>query len=513
MSLTKAIRFRHLITELTNEERAGFLSKLVDSHTDLILASLFEYLTKQNQINAVNDVNKSLSDIIQSRKAKPGAKAAKPKTICTRNIQLHQFPRVIIGYIASFLNQWDYRDFSHCNRSTYLGCNSPNTLQKLDLIELGDDSFINLASFPSVKSLAIDPSRLDNIDFGSQTLNQVSTLRLKAHKKSGWVQSFLNENIVNCDRITTIECANFGCVADRMHKNEFLSLLTVFPNLQDISLTCVHLTNDNTAQDIAKICSKAVGLSLLLGMTWRRRELVKIFANQLQRLTLGRRVNNPYVFDDVEFCNLNELCFMTPRYQSLEGILKSASNLQKISIRFDSNAFSGTLVPSNGFMSNDEIKATITNCIVRCTIMNDMYFVMRSNQFWSVSEGIEYGIFKTKKQPKKQLKMCIKLLQATSGSSAFKADDFVLHVGRMVTVLEASMTNDFMLIFDICFAGNEELNDIFMALCNLSTHTKTFRVEQKIVVTNENCRINGCVGYVGFGVEFTDENVNSTWNI
>eukprot|EP01083_Nonionella_stella_P202662 740209_1 len=401
MSLTKRIQFRFLIAQLSNGERVAFLSKLIDSHTHVILASLFDYLTEPDRIHELNDFNQSLSGIIQSRKEKP-------KTICTANIQLHQFPRAIIGYVASFLNQWDYFDFSLCNRSTYLGCNSPNLLQKLDLTDIDDsDSFINLALFPSVKSLTIDPSRVDDtdIDFGSQTLDQVSELRLNANMKRGWVQSFLDANIVNCDTVTTIHCFKFGSVTHRMDKTEFVALLTAFSNIQRLAVTAVRVSRDITAHDITNACPRAVGLSLLMGMTQRRSDLVKIFGNPLQYLTLRQHKNNAFDFDGINFGNLNELCFDTPGYKSMECILKSAINLEKMWIRLYSIAKD---TPINGWMSNDEIKTTIINCLAKCALVNDMHFVMNPSQFWSISEGIEYGLFKTQKLPRKQLIICIK---------------------------------------------------------------------------------------------------------
>eukprot|EP01083_Nonionella_stella_P073073 197331_1 len=149
MSVTKAIQFQHLISQLTHQERIGFLSKLLDSHTDIILASLFQHLVKPNQINEVNAFNKELSSIIQS-KEKP------QKLLCTK---LDLLPRAIIGSVASFLDLSEYQQFNRSNRSIYLGCNTPNTLQELDLTALEDYSFINLSSFTSIKTFCIDPSK------------------------------------------------------------------------------------------------------------------------------------------------------------------------------------------------------------------------------------------------------------------------------------------------------------------------------------------------------------------
>eukprot|EP01083_Nonionella_stella_P317454 1155976_1 len=108
MSLGKAIQFRHLITQLTHQERIEFLSGLVGSHVDMILTCLFQHLSKSNQTDEIKGFNKELSDIIQSRKDKPAP-------LCMQNIKLDQFPRAIIGYMASFLHQPDYSHVSMSN--------------------------------------------------------------------------------------------------------------------------------------------------------------------------------------------------------------------------------------------------------------------------------------------------------------------------------------------------------------------------------------------------------------
>eukprot|EP01083_Nonionella_stella_P154492 497857_1 len=80
MSLAKVVHFRQLVSRLTDEERVGFLSKLIDSHLDMILACLFHHLSKGNQTTQVDDFNQSMLDIIQARKNKP-------KQLCTRDIK------------------------------------------------------------------------------------------------------------------------------------------------------------------------------------------------------------------------------------------------------------------------------------------------------------------------------------------------------------------------------------------------------------------------------------------
>eukprot|EP01083_Nonionella_stella_P244512 850924_1 len=138
MSLIQAIRFHHLITQLTSTECNQFLSTLAHSHSNVILSAFFQYVLQSNKTHEVARFNESLSNIIRSREEKP-------KQLAPTDIKLHEFPRPVIGYIASFLDQWDYIDFSMTNRSIYLGCNSPNVLQELSLLDVNDYSNVCLA--------------------------------------------------------------------------------------------------------------------------------------------------------------------------------------------------------------------------------------------------------------------------------------------------------------------------------------------------------------------------------
>eukprot|EP01083_Nonionella_stella_P310201 1101265_1 len=126
--LTQAIRFRHLITQLTSGECTQFLSTLAHSHSNVILSAILQYVLRSNQIDEVPHFNELVSNIIRSREEKP-------KQLAPKDMKLHEFPRPVIGYIASFLYHWDYIDFSVTNRSIYLGCNSPNVLQEVSLLD------------------------------------------------------------------------------------------------------------------------------------------------------------------------------------------------------------------------------------------------------------------------------------------------------------------------------------------------------------------------------------------
>eukprot|EP01083_Nonionella_stella_P195905 721193_1 len=432
MSLNQAIQFRHLTTQLTHQERICFLSKLVGSHVDIILTSLFQHLSKSNQIDEVSEFNKELSDIIQSRKDKPAP-------LCTRNIKLDQFPRAIIaiiGYTASFLDQFSYINFSLSNRSTYLGCNSPNTLQELSLSKPKHYSLINVTAFPSVEHLYVQPLEAIKaqhmFSFDASNFNQTTTLTLDANFKHGWVQPFLNQNIVNCDNVTTLDCVQFGHVISKMQRAEFLSLLTKFQNLSHLKIYNVHITEDTTEKDIADLCPNVVGLAITDGRTRANKHLPRIFASQLKYLSLRQHQKNAFDCDKVAFDKLEELCLCWPNNEALNAILKSALHLKQIYITYFTK-----------WMTNDEIQNSIANLMTKRTSLRHVGFSITSPNFGSVLEGIEHSLFKIKTQHRIELKISIKIRK-----SPLKPNDFIFSVARVINALESCDVDDFMFIWE-----------------------------------------------------------------
>eukprot|EP01084_Bolivina_argentea_P081343 147303_1 len=128
MTLCKAIQFRHLLSQLTTIETKQFINQLThDSSNNIINNALFQFCKKSSNNEQTDTINNLLTKIIRSRKKKP-------KTITTQNIKLHTLPKQLIGVISSFLNQYDYINFSKSNRFIFIGCNTPNLLQELNLL-------------------------------------------------------------------------------------------------------------------------------------------------------------------------------------------------------------------------------------------------------------------------------------------------------------------------------------------------------------------------------------------
>ena len=109
MALAKAIRFRHLATQLIEGDGVKFIKKLIKEHDDIVFDALFTYFTQSTDEEIKNkndDANRILSQIIASRQKQ--SKAIESKATLT----LDKLPSQIIGHAASFLPQQDYFNLS-----------------------------------------------------------------------------------------------------------------------------------------------------------------------------------------------------------------------------------------------------------------------------------------------------------------------------------------------------------------------------------------------------------------
>eukprot|EP01084_Bolivina_argentea_P286150 490836_1 len=148
MSLSKAVKFQFLAAQLTENETSLFINKLFQNHPKHINMALFNHMLNVLTTAESDNINALISNIIESRKKNQ-------QQMRKQSLKLDCVPKPLVGVIASFLDQWDYIDFSKCNRYIYLGCNTPNLMQQLILFKKAHSS-INLCLYPSIKSLVLE---------------------------------------------------------------------------------------------------------------------------------------------------------------------------------------------------------------------------------------------------------------------------------------------------------------------------------------------------------------------
>lgn len=130
MTLPRAVECQHLASQLTETETKSFINNVAESNPKIIIHILSTHFIHQSSHQSSgyhfnSHCNEHISSIIQSRD---------PDDADISNLvdlKLHKLPRRLIGNCGSFLDQRFYRKLSLCNRSIYLGCNTPIMLNEV----------------------------------------------------------------------------------------------------------------------------------------------------------------------------------------------------------------------------------------------------------------------------------------------------------------------------------------------------------------------------------------------
>eukprot|EP01084_Bolivina_argentea_P120805 214169_1 len=146
--MEEIIKTRLSVNLLDTEEFNIFVKELgKDQIISLMLKGfLFMYQNSQNQHQMTN-VNNIVSNIIQSRETNKLYYSNENTTHTeSRALKINNLPNVLIRECASYLEVIDYLHFSQCDGLIYVSCNSPSSLQYLDMIKDGYPN--NLNKFP-----------------------------------------------------------------------------------------------------------------------------------------------------------------------------------------------------------------------------------------------------------------------------------------------------------------------------------------------------------------------------
>ena len=135
-SLEKGVQFQSMLHELSKNEFIRLMGKIFDEYqANLIGSSLFIHLSRispntcQQNMHDLEFLNCTISAIIRSRER------SNINQFEGLVVKLGQFSKGIFGHIASWLPQSDYFHFEQANRSIFNGCNSPNMLVELNLMD------------------------------------------------------------------------------------------------------------------------------------------------------------------------------------------------------------------------------------------------------------------------------------------------------------------------------------------------------------------------------------------
>eukprot|EP01083_Nonionella_stella_P283221 963849_1 len=171
------------------------------------------HASPNNQSDA-EEMNTLMSNIILSREKEKEQNKTVVGLTDSPNIKLDCLPKRLVGEISSFLSQSDYINLSKTNRFIYMGCNSPNKLLELQLMDVNDYSCINLELYPCIRHLELNLAMFNQLMPSitrPSVLNQLESLRLD----SAWqydfdIDTFLNNNPININNVTQLTFARFS---------------------------------------------------------------------------------------------------------------------------------------------------------------------------------------------------------------------------------------------------------------------------------------------------------------
>eukprot|EP01083_Nonionella_stella_P277076 941984_1 len=153
-SLVEAIRFRALSSKLDKTEFNTFILEFIQGcGRNILVTSLFNQFHTSNTTENAN--RQALQTCIGVIKQIMESRKRKPNTLSQTQITIHSLSPDLIGESSSYLCHKDNIAFGEVNRAMYIGCNTPNTLRKMDLTAVNDYSVISLRKYPHLQCLAV----------------------------------------------------------------------------------------------------------------------------------------------------------------------------------------------------------------------------------------------------------------------------------------------------------------------------------------------------------------------
>eukprot|EP01084_Bolivina_argentea_P268495 456059_1 len=335
--LVKAVRFRSLSDQLTDKEYTTFITQVIKSHgRQLLNRYIFQQFipTNTSNISELDNLINIISNIIQSRKQKK-------QLLSPTNID--QFPAAIIGFIASYLNQNEYTSFESTNRYVYVSCNSPNTLQYLDLTNVSDISNINLCKYESIKELSLNiTTSLDHLKHSSSTITQtldhlILTQDLKSDEYDFINKSFVEQNFIHNSNIKALSLSNMKICT--ICNDTFIKFCHKFPNIKHLELSSCHGCCMLDAKDLTVIKPLFPKLHTLQSCDdcYLIGELfIELFADQIVSLWFVQDAEELIMFMEnspkINFPKLLNLGLIHPSFDTINRICTTAKNLKSLHI-------------------------------------------------------------------------------------------------------------------------------------------------------------------------------------
>ena len=479
MSLAPAIEFRWLAAQLTDTEKNTFVTNLTASNPHLImraLAALFINKSKhQKPTETINvQCNQTISNIIQSRDS---------DDVDVEAVKLDSMPRRLIGHCASFLDQKSYSNISLCNRTVYLGCNTPSKLKEVCVgYKLPRNNLpVDLSRFPFATNLKIidvwDPEA-EYYFFVEDIESLVDELRIARQiAKMTRVQSLdLSEvdfhtrflGIITRHETTTLRTKALSVETDYEGDNdEFIANITAFKHLEFLK---VNINEDSVAEwDIKSIiymCRNLKGLDFDDIGHGIEVKILQEIGHRLHYLKLNRA----NTVKGIDFAELRQFKQGTECDEDvMRMLLRTAINLEKVKMDGDATLI-GELLENCKRLRYLEIDA------------KDIALVLNA-----LEKALPHAQFSHNKAIK------IRVNASSSCASFLRNSKCIKTLQRITESLSLNMDNQWMLILHIKHSTKSFTNDLCESLQseNLNIAVSQDSSNHIILMTNRDCSICG----------------------
>ena len=483
MALTLAVEFRALLAQLTAEETSTFIDDLVVSNPQLVIQLLSERFINQSNTGTKDPLDihciASISTIIQSREENSSV---------TNKAAFDLLPLRIIGLCSSFLDQTSYKELSVCNRSTYLGCNTPIMLREIK-IEYSYDSNqfpVDLSSFPMttkltprVRMIPGIPRRQhsDSVEIILSQIARMPRLRsLDLHLMDYQaVKMIANHETIN----RMVECVTlqYHCISSL---SSFKHLHFLHLNIDDEDAVATQFEMRAMSQTLRNLR----GLTLIDNPSEFGGQLLAAIGHQLEYLELNYIQETE--LEQTDFRNLKQFrmhdhCSFNTRSQ----ILKTATNLEKVEVSFcDEDDSWGCW--NDGIW---HIHKMLKNC-ENLEYLEIYSSTHETDFFHSILDPLHGGVFGSREYEKRMLE--IKFTKSRHAIEFDLDDECVIHnIGLIINNLLLCKADHWMMLWPE--TGKKVENFIKKLRDSMSTNiwVSDDKESNLTVITNRDCTING----------------------
>ena len=327
------------------------------------------YRTNNNSNNNNNYIDNDNDDILSIKELtlEPSASAQPPSitsssskssnsSIIKKKKILTDLPKELIGDVASFLHAGNYIHFEQTCRTIYVACNSPSTLQELQIIVSNQLPHLNVFEYfnydysirdkyPLIKSLEFSVPYFNHYlkhHLNQTPFNHLRKLRVYHVFNSDILNEFMeNNNLINEALITSLTCEHFmeyiqTNLAPHFYRDfdaqDFYRFIATFPNLRQLQLIKV-MTSWGTGD--AHIIKDLLPNIRQLSVRDSKEELVEAiinnFGDQLESLIMSRQCCE-HIFCRNGFPNLIELSLTAPSLPVMNHILEETTKLERFGV-------------------------------------------------------------------------------------------------------------------------------------------------------------------------------------